>query len=68
MKYLFLASEGISHGPHTSECTTSNIDLNLIFTYGLNGLLDCFPIKQTSQDLSGKLMIGIPVTMCFDPS
>ncbi|CAL0306369.1 unnamed protein product [Lupinus luteus] len=68
MKYLFPASEGVSKGPHTSECTTSRIDLDLISTSDLKKFLVFLPIKQTSQVFSGKDVFGIPVNICFDPS
>ncbi|CAL0329932.1 unnamed protein product [Lupinus luteus] len=68
MKYLFPAKDGVSNGPHTSECTTSSTPLDLIATSDLNGFLVCLPIKQTSHTFSGNVVIGIPLTICFEPN
>nr|GFA13621.1 hypothetical protein [Tanacetum cinerariifolium] len=49
-------------GPHKSPYTKSNGDVDLAFAFFGNGVLLCFPIKQTSQICVACLMVlSLPI-------
>lgn len=63
INYLFPPMVWSSNRPHTSECTSSSMQEDLIDIVEMKDFLDYFPTKQPSQSLSGIWRLGIPITI-----